>query len=106
MRRAPTSAPPPPPGPRAPRPRSPPTTKFFVSDEEGTYLRAPTPSRLASVAAVFAANAIVLPAPRRADVDPYYVTVQRSRPGAGSTSRMVAVAAWLLLLALGAREAF
>jgi hypothetical protein len=83
-----------------------PTTKFFVSDEEGTYLRAPTPSRLASVAAVFAANAIVLPAPRRADVDPYYVTVQRSRPGAGSTSRMVAVAAWLLLLALGAREAF
>lgn len=82
-----------------------PTTQFFVSHEEGAYLRAPTPSRVASVAAVFAANAVVLPATRRADVDPYYVTVQRSRPGAGSASRMAAVAAWLVLLALGVREA-
>ncbi len=82
-----------------------PSTQFFVSDEEGDYLRAPTPSRVASVAAVFGANAVVLPATRRADVDPYYVTIQRSRPGAGSTSRTVAVAAWLVLLALGAREA-
>jgi hypothetical protein len=82
-----------------------PTIQFFVSEEEGTYLRAPTPSRIASVAAVFGVNAVVLPAPRRADVDPYYVTVQRSRPGAGSASRMIAVAAWLVLLALGAREA-
>ncbi|HEU4955122.1 MAG TPA: hypothetical protein VFT28_11130, partial [Gemmatimonadales bacterium] len=82
-----------------------PSTKFFVSQGEQSFLRKPTPRRVAQVVGTVAVTTMLVPRVDRASEIPYWLSVQGARPGSGGPLAAVALVAWVTLLALGLREA-
>ena len=82
-----------------------PSTEFFVSHEEQSYLRVPTPARIARVVGTMAVHSIVIPRIGRAFDSPHWLSAQRSWPGSGGPLAAAATIAWVALFGLGLREA-
>jgi hypothetical protein len=83
-----------------------PSTRFFVGAEEQSYLRRPTPRRIARVVTTVAAHSVVLPRLERTIPAPNWLSAQRAWPGSGGPLATLATVAWVVLLALGLREAW